>query len=761
MHLQAARGLRIFLRFGITALCAAVVACAQVSVLTSNYNNERNNWNPNETVLTPSVLSSKSFGKIGSLPVDGQIYAQPLYLSGLQIPGASARDVVYTATMHNSLYAFDANAPQSTSPLWTVNLGNSVPSSAIPNYSDIVPEIGILGTPVIDPGRGAIYVVAETFEDGAPVFRIHALSLVDGHEMFFGPTMISASVPGNGDGGDTVAFDTQQLIQRPGLALVNGVIYVGFGSHRDEYPWHGWLFGYDASDLRNQVAALNTAPNGYGASSWQSGRAPAVDAQGNLYVVTSNGDYDGQTNFSESFLKLSTPNLSVLDWYAPNNIDELDQHDWDLGSSGAILVPDLNLVVGAAKSGELFTADQNSMGHQSSNSATQRLQLSNYPLFTMALWSSDQGPIIYLLDLTGPLNAFRVVNGQPQLSAFSQTHPTVYSLFSGIAISSNGTAANTGIVWQTVGDNATAGKPGSLHAFTATDLGTELWNSDMVPDRDQLGRFAKFVAPTVVNGRVYVPTFSNQLVIYGLLPVTDPGGSAPQIAAVLNGASFVNGPLAPGEIVSIFGVGLGPQESTNVVTESNGRLQDQLSNAQVFFDGVAAPMLYASSGQISTVVPFGVTSPFTSVQVQYQGQLSPAIKVPVVDAEPAVFSLDGTGGGPGAILNQDNTVNSFDNPAGRGSVVVLWGTGAGQTVPPGEDGRISAGLPLPKPVLPVTVQIDGQDAEVEYAGQAPGMVEGTIQVNVKVPDTASTGMVTVALRVGNAASPTTVTVAVR
>ena len=743
-------------------LCFGLTLSAQVSILTSNYNNERNNWNANESILNPTSVSASNFGKIGSFPVDGQIYAQPLYVSGLQIPGLGTRDVVYVATMHNSVYAIDAGAPQSTTPLWTVNLGPSLPSSEIPDFDDIVPEIGILGTPVIDPGRAAIYVVAETFENQAPVFRIHALSLADGHEMFSGPTVISATVDGTGNGANTVAFDPQQQLQRPGLALVKGVVYLGFGSHKDQLGWYGWLLGYAASDLRHQIATRNAAPNGNGGSIWQSGRAPAIDASGILYVVTGNGAYDGQANFGESFVKLSTPNLSILDWYTPNNIDDLNAHDWDLGSSGAVLMPNLNLVVGAGKSGELFAVNKNSMGHQAAGSPTQRVQASNYPLFTMALWNSNQGPIVYLLDQSGPLYAFRFVNGQPQVSPFSQTSPTVYTVFSGIAVSSNGTAPGTGIVWQTVGDTGTSGVPGSLHAFAATDLSSELWNSDMVPGRDQMGRFAKFVAPTVVNGRVYVPTFSNQLVVYGLLQ-PEGGASivAPHIATVSSGASFASGAIAPGEIVSIFGVNLGPEESANLQLDDSGNVVDQLSNTQVFFDGVPAPMLYVSSGQVDAIVPFGVKGPSSQVQIQYQGAMSPAVSVPVVSAAPALFASNGTGGGQGAILNQDGTVNGFYNPADPGSVVSLYGTGAGQTVPPSEDGKIAGGLPLPAPILPVSVQIDGQAAEVLYAGQAPGLVEGLVQINVKIPDSASSGEVPVNLKIGDAASPSTVTLMVR
>jgi uncharacterized protein (TIGR03437 family) len=283
----------------------------------------------------------------------------------------------------------------------------------------------------------------------------------------------------------------------------------------------------------------------------------------------------------------------------------------------------------------------------------------------------------------------------------------------------------------------------------------------MVPDRDRLGRFAKFVAPTVVNGRVYVPTFSNQLVVYGVLSGVNPGSGAPHIATVSNAASFASGAIAPGEIVTIFGIGLGPEEAANLQVDDSGHVEAQLANTQVFFDGVAAPMLYASSGQINAVVPFGVTGPSSQVRVQYRGTMSPAVSVPVVSAVPALFASDGTGGSQGAILNQDGTANGYYNPADRGSVVALYGTGGGQMVPPGEDGVIAGTLPLPAPILPVTVQIDGQDAEVFYAGQAPGLVEGVMQINAKIPDSAASGEVSVNLKVGDAASPATVTLMVR
>lgn len=733
-------------------LCFTFSVSAQVSILTSNYTNERNNWNSSEAALTPSTVGVASFGKIGAFPVDGQIYTQPLYVSGLHLPGRKMPDVVYVATMHNSVYAFNADTPQSTAPLWQVNLGPSVPSSAIPNYSDIVPEIGILSTPVIDPTRQAIYVVAETFENGACVFRLHALSVQNGQEMFFGPAIISATAASNGG---TVHFNSQQQLQRAGLALVNGAVYAGFGSHGDEGGWYGWLIGYNASDLRNQIAALNIDPEGNGGSIWQSGRAPAIDSDGNLYVVTANGDYDGQTDFGESFLKIATPSLSILDWYTPSDAAELSINDWDLGSSGAILIPELNLVTGAGKSGEFFALNQSAMGHQPARPGNERIQLSSGALFTAALWSSDQGTMLYLLDQTGPLFGFRIVNGQAQQTPFTETNPTVYTAFSGIAVSSNGSAAGTGIVWQTVGNTAISGTPGSLHAFAANDLTNELWNSDMVPG-DALGRFAKFVAPTVADGHVYVPTFSNQLAIYGFRSNRQAQNTTPQIAGIVNGASLANQAVAPGEVVSLFGVNLAPDEPSGIEVNSAGNVQTQLSGTEVHFNGVPAPLLYTSSMLLTAVVPFGLQGPSATVQVENQALISPSVSFPVANAAPAIFAASGAGGGQASALNQDGSVNGFYNPAPPGSVVTLFATGAGQTTPPGVDGSFGAMLSMSVPILPVSVQIGGVDAQVLFAGQAPGQVAGVIQINAVVPNGPASGNVPVVLTVGGISSPSTV-----
>jgi len=359
---------------------------AQVSVLTANYDNARTNANLEETILTPASVNPRSFGKIGAFPVDGQIYAQPLYIAGLNVPGQGQRDVVFVVTMNNTVYAIDAHAPQPTVALWQASLGDALPSSVI-SLKDIDPSIGILSTPVIDPTGNVIYVVAETLENNQPVFRLHALDLSDGHETMNGPVEIQATVPGIGDASQNgqIAFDPFQHLQRPGLLLLNGAVYVAFASHHDTSPYHGWIMSYDASNLQNQLAVLNTTPNGGGGGIWQSGRSLAADANGNIFVATGNGDYDGVLNFGECFLRLSQ-NLSVLDWFAPSDWLALSDNDYDLGALGPVLVPGSSLLVGGDKAGNFYVADSANLGHLGTSGAAHEL---GTPLGTIAVVAKE------------------------------------------------------------------------------------------------------------------------------------------------------------------------------------------------------------------------------------------------------------------------------------------------------------------------------------------------------------------------------------
>lgn len=772
---QAINKLVLFLNVGVVVVPRLLLS--QVSVLTANYDTPRTNSNLNEAILNRGNVSAATFGKIGFFPVDGQIYAQPLYASGILIPGVGTRDVVYTATMHNSVYALDANASTSAPPIWHVNLGDSVPSSALnvtfgdsmQVYTDILPEVGILSTPVIDLDREAIYVVSETLERGVPIFRMHALSLADGHEMFGGPVVIAASVPGEGLGSEngTIAFDPAMHLQRPGLALANGIVYAAFGSHGDAPPYHGWMIGYNAGNLRRRIAVFNATPNGSGASFWQAGRAPAIDTDGNIIAVTGNGDTLAG-DYGDSILKLSGRDLSLLDWYTPDNCLDLENGDLDLGSSGAIFLPGARQVLTIGKSGQMLVVNSDSMGHLGPADSANSQSITANPaqmdgIANLALWSRTADTLVYLLEPYGPLKAYRMSAGRLDPTVQSQSVPTTFTRSSGVAVSAQGDTDGTGIVWQTTADIYGLQIPGTLHAFDAADLSNELWNSEMMPDRDRLGRFAKLVTPTVVNGRVYVPTFSNQLAVYGLLSAPRPHANDIQVTALASSATLLQSAISPGEVLTIFGINLGPSSMARTQIDNTGHVSSALAGTQVLFDGVAAPVLYTSSGEVGVVAPFEISGPTTQVQVAYGGQVSTPTKLGVVHATPALFALDGTGGGPGSILNEDRSLNTPDNPAKPGSVVSLFATGLGQTDPASEDGKVTDPRALANTLLPVVVLLDGRPAEVQYQGPAPAMVRGFFQVNVRIPVDIvipGSGSVDVVIKAGDYTSPALINLSV-
>jgi hypothetical protein len=499
----------------LTILCS-VVSYGQVNVLTANGDNDRTNSNLQETQLSPASVSASAFGKLGVFPVDGQVYSQPLVVSGISIPGNGTHNVVFVSTMHNSVYAFDADAMSPTSLLWQVNLGSPVPAALLfGQYGDIDFEVGMLSTGVIDLQRGVLYVVADVLENGVPVFYLHALDLATGAERLNGPVALTASVLGTGSGSladGTIPFDTMQHIQRPGLLLANSSVYVSFGSHGDQDPFHGWMLSYDASDLSRQVGVYMSTPNGNGGSFWQSGRGPVADQEGSIYAVTGNGDYDGMQNFGESVVKVSGQGASLLDSFTPSNWKSMSDADFDL-SAGPSLIAGTNTVILADKGGNLYVLKGDAMSQPGSASI---VSASSGSIFNFAVWSGDGSARVYTQGEREPVKCFQItgnsVNPEPLSTAVNSVE---YSRI-GMTISANGFQEGSGILWETTGDYF-AGTAGTLHAYDASNLASELWNSDMNADRDQLPPMAKFVPPTVANGKVYVPSSANVVTVYGLL----------------------------------------------------------------------------------------------------------------------------------------------------------------------------------------------------------------------------------------------------
>ena len=440
-------------------------ASAQVDVLTANYDNNRTNANLNEGILNTIDVNPTQFGHLYSFRVDGQVYAQPLYLHAFSMPGKGTLNVLYVATMHNSVYAFDADAANGTAPLWQVNLGASVNPLTIVDsagdvYSDIQHEIGILSTPVIDRAGNTIYVVSEILQGGTPAFYLHALDLTTGSEKLNGPVEIQATVTGNGWGGTTdpnngqLPFYPAEHIQRPGLLLANGAVYVGFGSHGDFVPWHGWIMAYNASDIPQQTAVFCTTPSGSGVALWQGGRGLAADPNGEVYVATGNGSYDGATNWGESVLHL-TPKLEVADWFTPAQYPDWTDDDADFGSSGPILVPGTNLLIAGGKAGLVALMDRTNMGHELAGNTQaletfQAVPAGTFAIYNAALWNRPDGPLLYIWGYQDILRGFQMQNGVFNTSpvTFNSFIQQTYA-FAGMSVSSNGFTSGSGVLWVT------------------------------------------------------------------------------------------------------------------------------------------------------------------------------------------------------------------------------------------------------------------------------------------------------------------------
>jgi hypothetical protein len=549
---------RLILACGLVIGGSAGIASGQVAVTTHHNDNGRTGQNLTEPVLNTSNVNVNTFGKLFSRAVDGQIYAQPLYVPDLSVAG-QIRNVVYVATQNDTVYAFDADEPAASSPLWQANLGTPVPSTDVdPACADITPQVGITSTPVIDTNSSTIYVVAKTKNttDSSYHFNIHALDLITGTEKFGGPTGITAQVPGTGveSVSGTVTLDPLQQFNRPGLLLLNGIVYVAFGSACETPPWHGWILGYSASTLQ-QVAVLNTTPNGSDGGIWGGGQGLLADSDNNIYVMTGNGTFDPTTgDYGDSILKISTASgLSIVDYFTPTNQADLDAADLDLGSGGPMALPGTNLIVGAGKDGVVRVLDTTNLGQFSAttNNNVQNFQGTAGLVWTGLDWaavfqgapiywnSPNHGPVIYIWGGNDFLKAYQFVNGAFQTTAVSQStifEAPGYSNSVPLSLSANGNQAGTGIVWGSGALSRDATRhtvAGILRAFDATDLTNELWDSKQNAARDDVGNYAKFSPPTVANGKVYQATFSSQLAVYGLLAPADFTLDLPSLSATV------------------------------------------------------------------------------------------------------------------------------------------------------------------------------------------------------------------------------------
>jgi outer membrane protein assembly factor BamB len=501
------------------------------AVITYHNDNARTGQNLNETTLTPGNVSVSSFGKLFIIATDGKVDGQPLYLPNVSTPSHGTHNILYVASEHGTVYGFDADTG---SVLWQVStLVSGEKTSDDHGCSQVTPEIGVTATPVIDPSagpHGTIYVVGMS-KDGSGGYhqRLHALDVTTGAEQFGGPKEIQAAFPGKGDNssGGSVVFAPGQYEERAGLLLVNGVVYTAWTSHCDIRPYTGWIISYDESTLA-QVSVLNVTPNGSEGAIWMAGSGPAADTSSNIYLLDANGVFDAsldargfpsQGDFGNAFLKISTSDkqLAVADYFEMFNQSAENDADQDLGSGGALVLPDLkdstgkarHLAVGAGKDGNIYLVDRDGMGgfNPKSNNIYQQVSGAIAGVFSMPAYFNNT---LYYGAVKDQIKAFAI--NQARLSTTPSSHSSHKFPYPGAtpSISANGT--NSAILWAAENDD-----PAVLHAYDATNLAKELYNSSQAADaRDELSEGNKFIVPTVVNGKVYIGTI-NGVGVFGLL----------------------------------------------------------------------------------------------------------------------------------------------------------------------------------------------------------------------------------------------------
>jgi hypothetical protein len=540
----------------------ATGASAQTNVTTQHNDIARTGANTQETVLTPANVNSTSFGKLFTQPVDGYVYAQPLYVAGVTMgtgtpQAGTAHNVVFVATQHDSVYAFDAdsNGGASANPLWHITLldaahgaasgATSVPDSDV-GTSDIVPEIGITGTPVIDTTTNTMYVVGKTKENGNYVQRLHALDITTGNEKFGGPVALSGSVPGTGTGssGGTLQWDPKWENQRPGLLLLNGIVYIGFAAHGDNGPWHGWVLAYKAANL-HQTSVYCASPNGIGSGVWMSGSGLAADIPdpanhpyGRMFIATGNGTYDALTPYTNNMdfgddhvrLDLSNGVLTVQDSFTPENQAALNGADEDVAAGGILLLPDQSngghqrLLLQVGKEGKVYLVDRDTMGgySTSTDNAVEEVTNASGVWGMPAYWNGH----VYIWGKSNTMAAYSFQNGLLSSSPTSTTTVRTSNYSPTPSVSSNGNT--NGIVWGLRSDSNLI-----LYAYDATNLGNLLYASTQNLPNDPLGGPVKFNVPTIVNGKVYFGS-QTQMNVFGLLnaqsqtatPVINPAGES-------------------------------------------------------------------------------------------------------------------------------------------------------------------------------------------------------------------------------------------
>jgi len=512
------------------------IGTAQVDVtnfpgtLTWRNDNVRSGVNSQELALAPGTVSSSTFGKLFSCPIDGYAYSQPLYMPNLAIPGNGIHNVIFVATEMDSVFAFDAGAKPCVQ-LWKTSL---IPSGSQPietpnlqiTSTDIVPFVGITGTPVIGSSTSTLYVVAATQTIAInPTYnqRLYALDIPTGQ-----PEIQPAGIEISSPASQVSVFSSLLENQRAALLLDNGTVYVAFGSYGGQGDYHGWLFGYDSTSLQ-QTGAFNATPSAIQGGIWQSGGGPSADSNHNVFAATGDGPFDvnrGGMSYSDSFLRFGTSGgLPVSDYFTPCNQAVLQTAGLDVGASAPVLLPDSagsssqpHLLMGGSKGGSLYIVNRDSMGEfvspcPDSTSRAETISVGGAILSTPLFWNSA----VYVAPGNGNLQSFPMSQGiLASTPSASQSPEALGPQGATPVISSNGTT--NAILWliDSSGALSTPNTSAILRAFDPNNLSNEIYNSTMDSSRDQAGPAVKFTVPTVANGKVYVGT-QTELDVYGLL----------------------------------------------------------------------------------------------------------------------------------------------------------------------------------------------------------------------------------------------------
>ncbi|WP_162601498.1 chitobiase/beta-hexosaminidase C-terminal domain-containing protein [Occallatibacter savannae] len=593
--------------------------------------------NTNETALIPTNINGTSFGKLFSVPVDSTVYAQPLYMPGLKMSDGLVHNVLFVATENDSVYAFDAdsNLGANNKPIWQISLltpahGASSGATAVPyadtGSADVAPTVGVTGTPAINSATNTMYLVAATKENGTYFSRLHAINIITGAEQSGSPVNITATVSGTGAGssGGKVTFSPLWQNQRPAVDYYNGYVYFGYASHGDKNNWHGWLFAYDATTLK-QTAVLCVTPNDIGGGVWGSGSAFPIDTSvsgGRMFVVTGNGGWSSPpftpgTDFGESVIafNIANGNLTPTDEFTAFNYASLNTRDWDQGSGGLLMLPDQqganpHLLITVGKEGRITLLNRDHLGGYASGASSNTNAVQDISSvvasgqgfwMTPAYWNGN----VYVWsggsDSSGTPNKgmlFKINSGVMDTSPDSQT--TFTSAYPGafFSISSNG--AQNGIAWALKTDQFNTNGPAVLYAFDATDLSKTLYESDSNATRDSAGPANKFSVPVVTNGKVYVAT-RREVDVYGLLngatmaaaPVITPKGgtfSATQLVTMSTATSSasiyyaLNGSTPTAASTLYTGpITIGSNTTVKAIAVAPGYLQSSVSSAMFTF----------------------------------------------------------------------------------------------------------------------------------------------------------------------------------